>query len=112
VVIALLAAGSGGLVRVDAAEAPANLPQFESVVRPGSLIGLNVPALGEAGTRCVVLDMKQAGSSRVDEALEGRLELGGSGSTSTRWVHLDQGDANMAEIIRQTAEEPVRIDPA
>src|SRR5215831_16159946 len=109
VIRALLAMALGGLASAAATDTPGDLPRFDGLVGAVSPMVIKVPAPDEARLRCVLAAIREPGKVRPEEALEGRFESGAAVSGQALRLHLDQGDSDVVEIIRQAPGEPLRI---
>ena len=107
--IAILSAISDGRGILRADEVLTDGPPFVGVIEPGNPLVMSVPAPTKARIRGIVISIQQPGHNAAGLFVDGRIE---SGPPASKWsipARLDQGESDLAEVVRQEVGQPIRI---
>ena len=112
ILVVLVGPGFCSRQSLSAAEPTHALPAFRGEVEPGRTTIVDVPPPTETRVRSIVIAIRQPGRMKPAESLACRVD-----SSGPRWrcllrKALDLGDLDMAGIVQQATDEPLRITVA
>ena len=97
---------------LSAAEPTTALPDFRGSVEPGRPTIVEVPPPTEARVRSIVIAIRQPGRMKPAESLACRVDSSGPRSRCLLRKALDLADPDLAGIVQQATDEPLRITVA